>query len=360
MSSANILILIVIFLAGLGWITYFLLSQMKKMQENLKGNNDTVLMEWLKNMQTSVQKNADVLERELKEQRSTLDTQMRNQREAMNQQTKLIWERLDNSSEVIRNVQKQLGGIEEFGKDMKDLSNVLKSPKLRGGLGEQFLYDILQNFLPKELFKTQYKFKNGSICDVVVITDRGIIPIDSKFPMENFKAMLACTSDEDREKCKKVFVSDVKKRIEEISSKYILPDEGTTTQAVMYIPSETVYYEILVNTPTIEEYAKNKNVMMASPNTISYLLKVVLVAYQQHELQKHASEILKSLGGIKVEAEKFNEELGVLERHISNTYKGMDTVKNRYQRLFGKIENVQSIEAPEAPPTPQVLQMPLE
>ena len=324
----------------------FMLAQLKKIKEDIKGSSDTALLEWLKNMQGSVQKNADVLERELKEQRQTLDTQMRSQREAMNQQTKLIWERLDNSSEVIRNVQKQLGGIEEFGKDMKDLSNILKSPKLRGGLGEQFLYDILQNFLPKELFKTQYKFKTGNTCDVVIITDRGIIPVDSKFPMENFQAMLTCSTDEDREKCKKLFIGDVKKRIEEIASKYILPDEGTTSQAVMYIPSESVYYEILVNTPQIEDYAKAKNVMLASPNTIAYLLKVVLVAYSQHELQKHTGEILKSLAGIKIEAEKFNEDLGVLERHITNSYKGMDTVKNRYQRLFGKIENVQTIEPP--------------
>jgi len=150
-TAANIFLLIVIFLIGLAAVVLFMLAQLKKIKEDIKGSSDTALLEWLKNMQGSVQKNADVLERELKEQRQTLDTQMRSQREAMNQQTKLIWERLDNSSEVIRNVQKQLGGIEEFGKDMKDLSNILKSPKLRGGLGEQFLYDILQNFLPKEI-----------------------------------------------------------------------------------------------------------------------------------------------------------------------------------------------------------------
>ncbi|HSX39595.1 MAG TPA: DNA recombination protein RmuC [Candidatus Saccharimonadales bacterium] len=349
MSAANIFLLIIIFLAGLGGIAFLLISQMKKMREEMKGTNDTVLMEWLKNMQSNVQN-------EFKEHRSTLDTQMSRQREAMNQQTKLIWERLDNSTEVIRNVQKQLGGIEEFGKDMKDLSNVLKSPKLRGGLGEQFLYDILQSFLPKDLFKTQYKFKSGDTCDVVIFTERGIIPVDSKFPMENFKAMLTCDSDLDREKFKKMFTSDVKKRIEEISSKYILPDEGTTSQAVMYIPSETVYYEILVNNPQIEDYAKNKNVIMASPNTLSYFLKVLLVAYQQHELQKHADEILKALGGIKVEAVKFNEDLGVLERHITNSYNGMTNVKTHYSKLFGKIENVQTIEPPEVKP----LQIPLE
>jgi len=304
-------------------------------------------MEWLKEMKTSVEKNSEVLERQLKESRETLDNQMKGQREVMNQQTKLIWERLDKSSDVVREVQKQLGGITEFGKDMKDLSNVLKSPKLRGGLGEQFLYEILANSLPNEMYKTQYKFKDGTTCDTVVLTDKGIIPIDSKFPMENFKAMQTTDSDEQRDRFKKTFINDVKKRIDEIASKYILPAEGTTEQAIMYIPSENVAYELLVNTPEIEEYSKNKSVILASPNTLSYFLKVLLVAYQQHELEKHAGKILKALSGIKIEAEKFNEDLGVLERHISNSYKSMEGVKGRFGKLFGKIESVQSLEEPD-------------
>jgi DNA recombination protein RmuC len=347
--DGQMLIIIILALGALGAISYYLVSQIKKIKEDLKGDESNVLMQWLKEMKGSVDKNSEILEKQLKDQRETLDTQMRGHREAMNQQTKMIWERMDTSAEVIRSVQKQLGGIQEFGNDMKDLSNILKSPKLRGGLGEQFLYEILENFLPNDLFKTQYKFKDGSVCDAVVFTDKGIIPIDSKFPMENFKAMLTAQTQEERDRFKKVFVSDVKKRIDEISSKYLLPEEKTTSQAIMYIPSENVYYELIVNTPEIEDYSKRKNIVMASPNTLAYFLKVLLVGYQQHELEKHAHEILEALGGIKIEAEKFNDELGVLERHISNTYKSMDTVKGRYGKLFGKIENVQDIENPEQP-----------
>ena len=113
------------------------------------------------------------------------------------------------------------------------------------------------------------------------------------------------------------------------------------------IPSETVFYEVIVNMPTVEEYCKHKNVVMASPNTFSYLLKIILVAYQQHELAKHANEILKAVAGIRVEAEKFDGDLSVLERHISNTYKSMDNVKVKYGKLFGKIESAQSIEVKE-------------
>ena len=343
MDTQTLIIFLILILGIVISLGYYLSSQFKKSQKS----EDTVLMEWLKNMQGTMEKNTEVMERQLKDQRMSLEEQMKNQRDTLSQQTKFISERLEKSSDVIRDVQKQLGGIQEFGTDIKDLSNILKSPKLRGGLGEQFLYEILENFLPKDLYKTQYKFKDGSVCDAVVFTDKGIIPIDSKFPMENFKAMATAETQIERDKFKKVFIGDVKKRIEEISSKYILPEEKTTDQAIMYVPSENVYYELIVNTPEIEDFSKAKNIIMASPNTLSYFLKVLLVAYQQHELQKHTGEILKALAGIKVEAGKFNEDLDVLERHISNSYKSMDGVKNRFTRLFGRIEKAQEIDKDE-------------
>lgn len=346
MPDTQFILIVSILIIGLiVGITFIILSQIKKLKTDLKSDESGVLMEWLKEMKGAVDKNSDVLEKQLNNQRETLDTQMKSHREAMNAQTKLIWERLDASQEVIRIVQKQLGGLQEFGTDMKDLANVLRSPKLRGGLGEQLLYEILENFLPKDLFKTQYKFRDGSICDAVIITDKGLIPIDSKFPMENFSLMVNSDTQELRDKFKKVFLADVKKRVDEIASKYILPAEKTTEQAIMYIPSENVYYELIVNTPEMERYCKGKNIIMASPNTLTYFLKVLLVAYQQHELEKHAGEILKALSGIKVEASKFSEELGVLEKHISNGYKSMDTVRGKFTKLFGRIESVSEIEA---------------
>ena len=335
MDTQTLIIFFILIAGMILFLGYYLSSQLKKSQKE-----DTTLVEWLKSMEGKIENNKDVLEKNLKDQRDTLNQQL-------SQQTKFISERLEKSSDVIREVQKQLGGIQEFGTDMKDLSNILRSPKLRGGLGEQFLYEILENFLPKDLYKTQYKFKDGNICDAVVFTDKGIIPIDSKFPMENFKAMITAETQIERDKFKKIFVGDVKKRIEEISSKYILPEEKTTDQAIMYVPSENVYYELVVNTPEIEDFSKAKNIVMASPNTLSYFLKVLLVAYQQHELQKHTGEILKALAGIKVEASKFNEDLGVLERHISNSYKSMDGVKSKFTRLFGKIEKAQAIDKDE-------------
>ena len=330
MVEILLIILILILLGGVGYLLYINLNNKK---DDSQDKQIQIILEWMKDMKGSVEKTSENMERKLKEQN-----------EAMQNQSKVLWERLDNASKVIGGVQKQLGSIEEFGKDMKDLSNVLKSPKLRGGLGEQFLYDILSDSLPKEFYEVQYRFKNGSVCDAVIFSSNGIIPIDSKFSMENYQAMSNADNDKDRETYKKTFSKDVEKRIDEIANKYILPDEGTTDQAVMYIPSESIYYELITNNQKIMEYSNKKKVVLSSPNTITFLLKTILIAYKQSQLNKSASEILKSLDGLIVEGNKFNEELETLEGHIVKSAKSMDNVKNKYGKLFGKIEKMHEIE----------------
>jgi len=335
--------LLLIILGTILAVAYLFSNQTKKLKEELKTGEDQILTQWLKDMKSSVDRNTDTLERQMQDHRKTLDEQLKNQREAMNQQTKVLWERLENATNVIGKVQEHLGGITELGKDMKDLSNILKSPKLRGGLGEQFLYEILENFLPKNLYRTQHTFKNGAICDAVIITDRGIIPVDSKFPMDNFQKIIEAKEDDERDAYKKQFLKDVKKKIDEISSKYILPDEGTTDQAIMYIPSENIFYELIAHSSEIENYARNKNVLMTSPNTFSFFVKTVLIAYQQHEVEQNARKILKALNGIKVEGTKISEELDTLSKHITNAYKNMERVTSSFGSLFGKIEKIQSV-----------------
>jgi DNA recombination protein RmuC len=327
-----ILVLFLLLAIALGYLI-FLNIQNKK---NTEDPQLKIMLDWMKDMKGSVEKTSDTMERKLKEQN-----------EAMNNQARVLWERLDNASKVIGGVQKQLGSIEEFGKDMKDLSNVLKSPKLRGGLGEQFLYDIIGDTLPKDFYATQYKFKNGAMCDAVIFSANGIIPIDSKFSMENYKAMVDSDNDRDRESFRKEFSKDVKKRIDEIATKYILPDEGTTEQAVMYIPSESIYYEIITNNQSVIDYSNQRKVVLSSPNTITFLLKTILIAYKQTQLNQSASEIMRSLDGLIVEGAKFNEELEVLEGHVTRTSKSMENVKSRYGKLFGKMEKMHEFEPKE-------------
>lgn len=139
------------------------------------------------------------------------------------------------------------------------------------------------------------------------------------------------------------FIKDVRKRVREISSKYILPEEGTTDQAIMYIPSESVYYEAVVRSENVEKYAQDRNVLITSPNTFTSFVNVVMVAYQQNELAEHAQEILKALAGIQKEAEKFGEELDVLDGHVDRTTKAMDRIKSKFNTLFGKISAIEAL-----------------
>jgi len=323
------LILILVLAIAIGYLIFLNHKNTKSAEDpQLK-----IMLDWMRDMKGSVEKTSDTMERKLKEQN-----------EAMQYQAKVLWERLDSASKVIGGVQKQLGSIEEFGKDMKDLSNVLKSPKLRGGLGEQFLYDIIGDTLPKDFYTTQYKFKNGAICDAVIFSANGIIPIDSTFSMENYKAMVDSDNDKDRDSFRKEFTKDVKKRIDEIATKYILPDEGTTEQAIMYIPSESIYYEIITNNQSVVEYSNQRKVVLSSPNTITFLLKTILIAYKQTQLNKSATDIMRSLDGLLVEGSKFNEELEVLEGHVVRTSKSMENVKSRYGKLFGKMEKMHELE----------------
>lgn len=321
----TILIIGLLLAGGVIAIIYVINSQIRAFKKEMaEKDSGQALIEWLKVNQQGVER------------------QLQGNREEMSRQTKMIGDRLDNAARVISDVQKNIGGLEEFGKDMKDLSNVLKSPKLRGGLGEQLLYEILENFLPRDLYKTQYKFRDGALCDAVITLERGIIPIDSKFSMENFKGMIAAETEAEREKIRKVFIRDVKARIDEISSKYILPEENTTDYAIMYIPSENVFSEV-ANSQEIRDYAQRKSVALTSPNQFTYFVKTVMMAHRQGELSKHAGEILKALSGIQVEAQKFNEDLGVLDGHLARTAKSMDGVKGRFGKLFGKIEAVQAL-----------------
>lgn len=307
------------------FLVMFISSQLKSLNASLsEKESDKVLMEWLKSSQENTERR-------------------------LSEQNKVLTERLDNAAKVIGGVQKQLGSLEEFGKDMKDLSNVLKSPKLRGGMGEQLLYEILENYLPKELYKTQYRFSDGAVADAVITLEKGIIPIDSKFSMENFMAMVNAETEKDRDSAKKVFVRDVKKRIDEISSKYILPEENTTDYAIMYVPSENTFNEI-ANDQGLRDYAQSQNVVLTSPNQFTYLIKTLMLAHRQNELSKNASEILKSLNGIKVEAEKFESEISTLDRHVTHAFKSMDNVKTKFSRLFNKIESVQALEEPTQAP----------
>ncbi len=314
----------------LGFISLGYLIQRKNTQKT-----DDHLVEWLK----TVQKSMDQQNRQFQE---VLQTSNFSINTALQNQSKVFNERLDNATRVIADVQKNIGEMAEIGRGMKEFQEFLRSPKLRGNIGEQVLKDLLSQMLPKQSFHLQYSFKNGSIVDAAIQTEAGIIPIDSKFPIDNFRKLSAAKNDQEKKDAEKSFAHDVKKHIDDISKKYIVTNEGTIDYALMYVPSEAVYYEI-VNTPLLFDYSSKKRVLPVSPMTFYAYLKAILMGFEGQKISQQAQEILAGIRAIQNEYENLSESLDTLSRHVTNSYNTMTHVQTKTVKLGKQITTIHSV-----------------
>lgn len=263
--------------------------------------------------------------------------------ESLQSNTQALNQRLDNAAKVISQVQRNIGEMSEIGRGMKELNEFLKSPKLRGNIGEQVLKELLGQMLPKQSFYLQYGFKSGAIVDAAIKTTHGIIPIDSKFPMENFRKLNTSINDAERKSIEKEFEKDVKKYIDDISRKYILTEEGTIDYALMYIPSEAIYYEV-VNNPALFEYAGDKKVLPVSPMTFYAYMKAILMSFEGQRIENKAKEILSTIKSIQKDYSKVEENINVLSRHLTNAYNQMNNLTGSFNALGNKINKTISLE----------------
>lgn len=299
----NIYLILAVIVAGFGLTLLLLRKWLSK-----KPESDTVLTQWL---------------------------QSTNQ--ALRDSTKQFNERLDNAAKVIGDVQKNLGEMSEVGRGIKSLQEFLQSPKLRGGIGEQVLNEMIGQTFPKNAFHLQYSFKSGVKVDAVLKTDAGLLCIDSKFPMENFNRLV-----KGEEGAKRDFISDVKKHISDISKKYILPEEGTMDFALMYIPSESVYYEV-VNILELSKFAQNARVYPVSPNTLYAHLQVLLQSLQGKELETKSKQVFQLLRAIQKDYSKVDENLGVLGRHLTSAHNQMSNVSQSFGLMGQKLSQTNSL-----------------
>lgn len=245
-------------------------------------------------------------------------------------------------SKRLADLNRQIGEISELGRGIRSLQEFLQSPKLRGNIGEQVLKDMIASTFPKNSFHLQYSFKSGVKVDAVLKTDAGLLCIDSKFPMENFALMHRGETELIRSAAKRNFIFDVKKHITDISRKYILPEEGTMDFALMYIPSESVYYEI-VNLEDLMDFARKNRVYPVSPNTLYAHLQVLLLSFQGKELEQKSKEVFRLLRAIQKDYEKTGEQLGVLGRHIGNAYNTMSSVSGSFDVLGQKLSKTNEL-----------------
>ena len=235
---------------------------------------------------------------------------------------------------------KELGSMKEIGHRMQSLQDFLKSPKLRGNIGEQVLQDLLEQYFSRRHFELQYRFRSGERVDAVLKTKEGIIPIDSKFSLENFQKLIQAKNEKEKKDAFKSFIRDIKKHVDDISKKYILPQEGTVDFAVMYIPSEAVYYEIVRVGTDIDDYARSKRVYFVSPNSFYYFLRIIMLGMRGQEIQEDAKQILKILNAVGKDTEKLGEILGVVTTHLTNAKSAIERANNEYAKLTGKIDQV--------------------
>jgi len=226
---------------------------------------------------------------------------------------------------------------------MKDLQDFLKSPKLRGNIGEEVLKDLLQQMLPSDHYVLQHTFKTGDRVDAILKVNDGILCVDSKFPMENFSAMMQAETTEERDISKKEFTKNVKKHIDDISKKYILPGEGTLDFALMYIPSEAIYYEVVVNTEDLGKYAWNKRVLPVSPNVFFSYLKAIKIGLEGKKIESRAKEILVALRSIKEDSNKFSDSLRVMTKHINNAKNSAEDVTKTYEKIDNRLGSLNQI-----------------
>ena len=327
-----ILILLVVTVIGL-LIGLVMISQ--KLRE-LKSSSAVELM---KSDVTELSRNIQGLQQSLGEKVDTGNHAMQTN----------MQKQLSESAKLISDVTKQLTKLDETNRrvvdvadELKTLQTVLQNPKQRGVFGEYYLKSVLENVMPPNNFQMQYKFKNGDIVDAVIFLDKNkILPIDSKFSLENYNRMIAAKNKEEKDRLLTKVKNDLKMRIDE-TSKYILPNENTMDFAFMFIPSESLYYDLLVSnvgtgssSRDLIEYAfRDKKVIVVSPTSFMAYLQTVLQGLRSLQIEEQAKDIQKRVGQLSSHLQKFDEYMGKLGRSLETT---VNQYNNAHKEL-GKVD----------------------
>ncbi|MEK7611735.1 MAG: DNA recombination protein RmuC [Patescibacteria group bacterium] len=310
-----------------------------------------------------------LLQNQVSEIAKTLDLKLNESSHAMQAHMR---EQFGASTRIIQDVTERLTRLDEtnkqvvnFADQLKNLQDILKNPKQRGILGEYYLETVLKNVLPPGSFQMQYPFKDGTIVDAVIFVKDRIIPIDSKFSLENYNRLLGAHDPEERAQHEAAFRNDLKNRIDE-TSKYVKPSEGTMEFAFMFIPAEAVYYDLLINkvgavkanTRDLIEYAAGeKKVMIVSPTTFLAYLQTVLQGLKALQIEESAKLIRKRV-------EELGRHLSSYESYMKKIGNHLGTTVNAYNSAYkelGKIDkDVLRISGVAAEITPEALDQPLQ
>lgn len=350
MTTEQFLLLALIIIAAAN--LFILLRRNKGSEREEEKRNLQLIARQLERMDASSDKMRDQMDSKLENIHRAGQNQFREARE-------IIAEITTKSDRLIEHVNKRLGDLDktnqkivDFSGQLKSLQDILKNPKQRGVLGEFILEHVLANVLPPDNFKMQYTFPDGEIVDAAVFVRDKVIPIDSKFSLENYERLLS-SDGEDKKRYQKLFKADLKLRIDE-TAKYIRPQDGTTEFAFMFIPSEAIYYDLLVNTvgttnvntQNMIEYAfRDKHVVIVSPTSFLAYLQTVLHGLRAMEIEENAKHIKKRVGDLSKHwmafdayMVKLGKTLGTTVNHFNTTYKELGKVDRDVMRITGRKE----------------------
>ena len=299
----------------------------------------------------------------IQQEMSALREQLSN---SLSQNTGTINQRLDNAAKLYGELRSQLGHlsaanaqIQAMVKDVSSLQDILRPPKLRGGMGEVLLENLLREILPPNHYELQYRFRTGNIVDGIIRLKEGLVSVDAKFPLENFRRMLEAKTDEERKAARREFARNVKKHIDDIHEKYILTEEGTFPFALMYIPAENVYYETIIKADeddtdkALYAYATTKQVMPVSPNSFYAYLLTLAQGFRGMRIEEKAKEILGHLSRLGQELNRFSDDFQMVGRHLGNAQTKFDDAEKRLSKFQDKLlaagENAVPIEEKSSP-----------
>lgn len=340
-----LIVLAVILTAAVGVASYFLFKLVVSGEKGQKEDKSFLL-----------------IQNQLNELTRTLDAKISESSKMMNESVKT---QFGESQRLIKDVTEQMTEIKETNKQvfsmteqLQNLEKVLKNQKQRGNLGEAGLELILGNILPPTAYKMQYSFKDGDIVDAVIETKDGIIPVDAKFSLDNYNRI---TNEEDEGKkieLEKEFKNDLKKRIDE-TSKYIKPKEGTLPFAIMYIPAEAIYYDLLVNevgtikvnTKSLIEYAyRDRKVIIVSPTTFVAYLSTILQGFKAFKIEKSVETIIKNVGKLQTHMKaydsfhtKLGNSLATTVNHWNVSRKELKKVDKDVARITGENSEIEPL-----------------
>jgi DNA recombination protein RmuC len=350
----NTLLLIAVFFLGLALVGGIFLNRVRSLLQEKRDDPSVLLMQQqidqLRLQFGQVLDNStQLIQQQLGQILGHVNERLRENGEILQKTQQNLGERLDNAARVVGSVQKSLGGLEEanrkiyeVGKDIASLQEILRAPKLRGGLGEFFLEDLLVQILPSHHFSMQHSFRSGEKVDAVVKLGSSLVPIDAKFPLENFKRILEAPTEEDKARAQRQFAADVRKHIDAIAAKYIVPDEGTYDFALMYVPAENVYYETIIKDESLGEknlsqYALSKRVIPVSPNCFYAYLQAIVLGLKGMKIEGQAKEIIHYLGRLQGDFGKFREDFDLLGKHLGHAHSTYQNADKRLEQFGEKL-----------------------